>query len=1045
MDSVSFSEPFIRRPVGTTLLAIGLFLVGAVAYRFLPVASMPTVDFPTINVTASRPGADPETMAATVAAPLERRLGEIAGVTELTSRSSLGSTRITAQFDLSRNIDGAARDVQAAINASITDLPSDLPATPTFRKSNPAAIPIMILALTSKTVPPSALYDAADTVIAQRLSQVEGVAEVNVNGAEQPAIRVRVNPIALASMGLNMEDVRTAIASSNGIGPIGGFDGNERAIAIASNDQLRNAPDYDPIVVRAANGAVVRLSAIASIEGGVRNSRAAGWFNGQPSVLLVINKQANSNVIETVDRIYELLPEIKRWISPGIDISVLSDRTQTIRASVHDMQLTLMATIALVMLVVFVFLRRAATTIAAGVTVPLSLAGTCAMMWLAGFSIDNLSLMALAVSVGFVVDDAIVMIENCFRNLEKGMSPFRAAIEGARQIGFTVLSISISLVAAFIPLLFMTGIVGRVFREFSVTLAFAIAVSTAVSLTLTPMICAHFVRKPPSPDATWLDRIVERVTGLMARGYARSLSVVLEHRALTLFVLAAVMTVTVMLYIQTPKGFFPSDDTGLVFGGTQASAEISFPAMYELQQKAEAIVRADPAVANLGSSIGASYFTPSVNRGTMFISLKPLAERGVTTQTVVARLRQKTADIPGLRVYFFPMQDVRVGGRQADSTYQFTLWDTDYQELVRWAPRVFEVIQRVPGLVDVSTDRETGGLQVNVSIDRIAASRLGVRVQDIANALNNAYAQRQVSTLYTQRNQYRVVLEVDPQYQRDPVNLDRIYVSGANNTQVPLAAVTKIQRGLSPLIVNHQGQFPAITISFSLEEGVPIAEATRRVDQAVAELHLPDTLHAEYAGDARAYRMSVGAQPVLIIAALIAVYIVLGVLYESLAHPVTIISTLPSAGLGALLALQIFSSELSLIAFIGIILLIGIVKKNGIMMVDFALEGERKRGLSPERAIFEACLNRFRPIMMTTMAALLGAVPLVIASGPGSELRRPLGITIVGGLLVSQMLTLYTTPVIYLLLDKLHRRLWGAREHREPGTLLRSAPRALRP
>ena len=1045
MDSVSFSEPFIRRPVGTTLLAIGLFLVGAVAYRFLPVASMPTVDFPTINVTASRPGADPETMAATVAAPLERRLGEIAGVTELTSRSSLGSTRITAQFDLSRNIDGAARDVQAAINASITDLPSDLPATPTFRKSNPAAIPIMILALTSKTVPPSALYDAADTVIAQRLSQVEGVAEVNVNGAEQPAIRVRVNPIALASMGLNMEDVRTAIASSNGIGPIGGFDGNERAIAIASNDQLRNAPDYDPIVVRAANGAVVRLSAIASIEGGVRNSRAAGWFNGQPSVLLVINKQANSNVIETVDRIYELLPEIKRWISPGIDISVLSDRTQTIRASVHDMQLTLMATIALVMLVVFVFLRRAATTIAAGVTVPLSLAGTCAMMWLAGFSIDNLSLMALAVSVGFVVDDAIVMIENCFRNLEKGMSPFRAAIEGARQIGFTVLSISISLVAAFIPLLFMTGIVGRVFREFSVTLAFAIAVSTAVSLTLTPMICAHFVRKPPSPDATWLDRIVERVTGLMARGYARSLSVVLEHRALTLFVLAAVMTVTVMLYIQTPKGFFPSDDTGLVFGGTQASAEISFPAMYELQQKAEAIVRADPAVANLGSSIGASYFTPSVNRGTMFISLKPLAERGVTTQTVVARLRQKTADIPGLRVYFFPMQDVRVGGRQADSTYQFTLWDTDYQELVRWAPRVFEVIQRVPGLVDVSTDRETGGLQVNVSIDRIAASRLGVRVQDIANALNNAYAQRQVSTLYTQRNQYRVVLEVDPQYQRDPVNLDRIYVSGANNTQVPLAAVTKIQRGLSPLIVNHQGQFPAITISFSLEEGVPIAEATRRVDQAVAELHLPDTLHAEYAGDARAYRMSVGAQPVLIIAALIAVYIVLGVLYESLAHPVTIISTLPSAGLGALLALQIFSSELSLIAFIGIILLIGIVKKNGIMMVDFALEGERKRGLSPERAIFEACLNRFRPIMMTTMAALLGAVPLVIASGPGSELRRPLGITIVGGLLVSQMLTLYTTPVIYLLLDKLHRRLWGGREHREPGTLLRSAARALRP
>jgi multidrug efflux pump len=1046
MNFAGFSEPFIRRPVGTTLLAIGLFLTGAVAYRFLPVASMPTVDFPTINVTATRPGADPETMAATVAAPLERRLGEIAGVTELTSRSSLGSTRITVQFDLNRNIDGAARDVQAALNAALTDLPGDLQARPTFRKSNPAATPIMILALTSKIVPPSALYDAADTVVAQRLSQVEGVAEVSVNGAEQPAIRVRVNPIALASMGLSMEDVRTAIANSNAAGPIGVFDGNERAITIGTNDQLRTAPDYDPIVVRSANGAVVRLSAVASIEAGVRNSRSAGWFNSQPSVLLVINKQSTSNVIETVQRIYELLPEIKRWISPGIDISVLSDRTQTIRASVWDMQLTLVATIMLVMLVVFLFLRRAAATIAAGVTVPLSLAGTCAAMWLVGFSIDNLSLMALAVSVGFVVDDAIVMIENCFRNLEKGMSPFRAAIEGARQIGFTVLSISISLVAAFIPLLFMTGLIGRVFREFSVTLAFAIAVSTVVSLSVTPMICAHFVRKPPSPDATWLDRLVERILRVMVRSYANSLGVVLNHRALTLLVMAATMAVTVMLYVRTPKGFFPQDDTGLIYGGIQASTEISFQAMYDLQQKAEAIVRADPAVASIGSSIGTSGWSPSVNRGTLFISLKPLAERGgLTTQAVIARLRQKTADIPGLRTYFFAMQDVRVGGRQSDSTYQFTLWDTDYNELLFWAPRVFEKIQTVPGLVDVSTDREQGGLQVNVSIDRIAASRLGVRVQDIANALNNAYSQRQVSTLYTQRNQYRVVLEIDPQYQRDPADLARVYVSGANNTQVPLSAVTTITRGLSPLVVNHQGQFPAITISFGLDENVPIAEATRRVDQAVAELHIPDTLHAEYAGDARAYRLSVGAQPLLIVAALIAVYIVLGVLYESLAHPLTIISTLPSAGLGALVALQIFNTELSLIAFIGIILLIGIVKKNGIMMVDFALEGERKRGLAPDRAIFEACLERFRPIMMTTLAALLGALPLVIATGPGSELRRPLGITIVGGLLVSQMLTLYTTPVIYLVLDKLHRRLWGRRIHREPGELLRSAMRALRP
>jgi hydrophobe/amphiphile efflux-1 (HAE1) family protein len=1046
MGFAGFSEPFIRRPVGTTLLAVGLFLTGVVAYRFLPVASMPTVDFPTINVTATRPGADPETMAATVAAPLERRLGEIAGVSELTSRSSLGNTRITIQFDLTRNIDGAARDVQAAINASLIDLPGDLQSTPTFRKSNPAATPIMILALTSTVVPPSALYDAADTVIAQRLSQVDGVAEVNVSGAEQPALRVRLNPIALASMGLSTEDVRAAIANSNAVGAVGEFDGNERAIAIATNPQLDLKPQYDAIIVRSANGSVVRLSSVASVLPGVRDSRAAGWFNRQPSVILIINKQSTANVIETVDRIHELLPELKRWISPAIDISVVTDRTQTIRASVRDMQLTLVATVILVMLVVFLFLRRTAATVAAGVTVPLSLAGTCGMMWLAGFSIDNLSLMALAVSVGFVVDDAIVMIENCFRNLEKGMSPFRAAIEGARQIGFTVLSISISLVAAFIPLLFMTGLIGRVFREFSVTLAFAIAVSTVVSLSVTPMICAYFVRKPPSPDATWLDRLVERLLRITVRGYARSLAAVLNHRALTLLVMAATMAITVILFVRTPKGFFPLDDTGLIYGGTQASTEISFQAMYDLQQKAEAVVRADPAVASIASSIGSSGWSPSVNRGTLFISLKPLAERGGTsTQIVMARLREKTADIPGLRVFFFAMQDVRVGGRQSDSTYQFTLWDTDYNELVSWAPRVQAAIQKVPGLVDVSTDREQGGLQVNVSIDRTAASRMGVRVQDIANALNNAYAQRQVSTIYTQRNQYRLILEIDPAYQRKPGDLDRIYVAGANDTQVPLAAVTKIVQGLSPLVVNHQGQFPAITISFGLDQNVPIQEATRRVDQAVAELHLPDSLHAEYAGDARAFRQSIGAQPLLIIAALIAVYIVLGVLYESLAHPLTIISTLPSAGLGALVALQVFNTELTLIAFIGIILLIGIVKKNGIMMVDCALEGERARGLPPERAIFEACLERFRPIMMTTLAALLGALPLVIASGPGSELRRPLGITIAGGLIVSQMLTLYTTPVIYLLLDKLHRALWGTRIHREPGGLVRTAARALLP
>jgi hydrophobe/amphiphile efflux-1 (HAE1) family protein len=1041
---MNFSEPFIRRPIGTTLIAVGLFLVGAVAYQLLPVASMPTVDFPTISVSANRPGADPETMAATVAAPLERRLGEIPGVTEMTSRSSLGSTRISVQFDLTRNIDGAARDVQGALNAAVADLPGDLQSTPSFRKSNPAAIPILILALTSKNVAPSAIYDAADTVVAQRLSQVKGVAEVSVNGAEQPSVRVRVNPVALASMGLGMEDVRTAIANANAAGPLGVFEGTDRATTIGINDQLRTAPEYDPIVVRTANGTVVRLSAVASIEPGVRNTLSAGWFNGQPSVLLVITKDSTANVIETVDLVYALLPDIQRYIPTGIDISVLSDRTGTIRASIHDMQLTLGITVILVMMVVLVFLRRLAATIAAGVTVPLALAGTCAAMWAVGFSIDNLSLMALVVSVGFVVDDAIVMIENCFRNLEKGLSPMRAAYEGARQIGFTVVSISISLVAAFIPLLFMGGVVGRVFREFSVTLTFAIVISTAVSLSVTPMICAHFVRAPPSPDATLFDRVIEWVLSRMVRFYARSLGAVIQRRGLMLIVMAATLGLTAYLYNHTPKGYFPRDDTGLIFAGTQASSDVSYQAMYTLQQQAAAIVQSDPAVLGVGSSIGSSGFNSSVNRGSLFISLKPISERGISADAVINRLRPQVANIPGLSVFMFAMQDVRTGARQADSTYQYTLWDPDYQELIHWAPIVLDKLKTVDGLTDVSTDRQPAGLQADVVIDRTAAARLGVRIQDIDSALNDAFGQRQISTLFTQRNQYRVILEIDPQYQRDPTDVSRIYVNGAGGTQVPLSAVTHVMRGLQPLVINHQGQFPAVTLSFNLSEGNTLENATLSVDQAVAELHMPDTVHADFAGDAAAYRSTILAQLLLIGAALTAVYIVLGVLYESLAHPLTIISTLPSAGLGALLALQAFQTELSLIAFIGIILLIGIVKKNGIMMVDFALEGERGRGLSPEQAIFEACLARFRPIMMTTAAALLGALPLVIATGPGSELRRPLGITIVGGLLVSQALTLYTTPVIYLWLDRLHRRLGGKRGPRERGDLIRTAVRAFR-
>jgi hydrophobe/amphiphile efflux-1 (HAE1) family protein len=1022
---MNFSYPFIRRPIGTTLLAVGLFLVGAVAYRFLPVASLPSVDFPTIFITASRPGADPNIMAATVAAPLERRLGEISGVTELTSVSSLGNSRITVQFDLSRSIEGAARDVQAALNAALSDLPGDLPTLPTFRKANPAAAPILILALTSKTMQPSAVYDAADSVIAQRLSQVDGVGDVTVAGSEQPAIRVRVDPARIAAMGVGMEDVRTAIANSNAVGPLGSFDGTRRAVTIGINDQLRTAGEYDPVVVKTVDGTVIRLSAVASIRPSVRNSRSAGWFNNNPSVLLIITKQANANVIDTVDGIYEVLPELRQRVPAGLDISVLADRTQTIRASVRDMQLTLGATVILVMLVVALFLRRTAPTVAAGVTVPLSLAGTCAAMWAAGFSIDNLSLMALAVSIGFVVDDAIVMIENMFRYMERGVSPLRATLKGAQQIGFTVVSISVSLIAAFIPLLFMGGIVGRLFREFSVTLAFAIAVSTVVSLSVTPMICAYFVRSTPSRSASRLDRMVEAVLSRTIRFYDRTLSFVLNHNVLALIAFVATIVLTVGLYIKTPKGYFPQDDTGLIFAGTTASTDVSYEAMVQLQRKAMDIVLADPAVAGLGSSVGASGFNASVNHGRMFISLKPLAERhNDSSLRVVGRLRARLNQIPGLRVFMVPAQDLRTGGRQSDSQYQFTLWSADIKALESWVPKVLDRVRQVPGVVDLTTDREQGGLQANVDIDRAAAARLGVQVQDIDNALNDAFSQRQISTIYTQRNQYRVILEVDRKYQRDPSDLSHIYVEG-NNAQVPLSQVARVTRSIAPLVVNHQGQFPSVTITYNIQPTATIDTVTDGIERAVADMHLPDTIHTDFAGDVQAFKQSAGAQPLLLVAALIAVYIVLGVLYESLAHPLTIISTLPSAGLGALLALQLFNTELTVIAFIGIILLVGIVKKNGIMMVDFALDRERRAGLSPREAIHQACLERFRPILMTTMAAALGALPLVIATGPGSELRRPLGITIIGGLLVSQVLTLYTTPAIYLLLDRLHRRLGG--------------------
>jgi multidrug efflux pump len=1020
---MNISRQFILRPVGTTLLAIGLMLMGMAAYRALPVASLPSIEFPTIRVTANRPGADPETMAATVAAPLERRLGEIAGVTEMSSTNGVGSTGISIQFDLNRKIDGAARDVQAALNAAATDLPSDLPTLPTFRKMNPSASPVLIIALTSDTLSASAIYDAADTVIAPRMTQVEGVADVSVSGADQPAIRVRVNAERLSALGLAIEDVRAAILATSTVQPLGAVDGATIAFSLATNDQLKTAEDFKPLVIRQVNGTPIRLEDVATVEPGSRNTRAMATFNRKPAVLLVITKQPDANVIETVDAVKALIPEIRRWIPAGLEISILSDRTQTIRASVHDMLITLLITIALVMMVVFVFLRRATPTIAAGITVPLSLAGTFALMWACGFSVNNLSLIALAIAVGFVVDDAIVMIENMYRNLETGMKPMQAALAGARQISFTVVSISISLMAAFIPLLFQTGVIGRLLKEFSWTLMFAIIISTVVSLTVTPMICAHFVRAEVKRE-TWFDRLIEGGLSALVRGYVSTLNVALRFKWLTLASLFACMALTVQLYIATPKGYFPQDDTGLIMATTEAAADISFAAMAKLQDKAAAVIMEDPAVEALGGSVGsAGPMSGSMNQGRLFINLKPLRERGgVSTNKVIERMRPKLAKLEGISVFMMGAQDVRVGARQGKASFQYTFWSQDFDELRAALPRITAAMQALPELADVSSDRQAGGLQATVTIDRMMASRLGVKIGDIDTALNNAFAQRQVATIYAARNQYRVILEIDPQFQRDPGDLARIYVPGRDGAQVPLANLIKVERGIAPLVVNHTGPFPAVTVTYNLAPGVNIDTAGKAIKSAIASLGLSRGVNGEPAGDAKAFAQNASNQPLLIGAALIAVYIVLGILYESLTHPLTIISTLPAAGLGALLALQLAGMELSVIALIGIILLIGIVKKNGIMLVDFALDAQRNRGMSAEAAIAEACRERFRPILMTTLASLLGALPLALAEGPGSELRRPLGYTIIGGLIVSQILTLYTTPVVYLMLDRLSRR-----------------------
>lgn len=1028
---MNLSEPFIRRPVGTSLLAAALFIIGTVAYFFLPVASLPAIDFPIISISALRPGADPETMAASVAAPLERRLAGIAGLNELTSTNSLGSTQIIAQFDISRNLDSAARDVQAAINAAIPDLPLDLPMAPTYKKASQSSMPVLVLALTSDSLPTSTIFDATDTIIAQRISQVPGVAETRVTGAEQPAIRIQVDSARLAAMGLGVDAVANALTTANAHSAVGVLAGATQEITISTTDQLSTAQDYRNIVIASRAGAIVKLGDVAKVELGVRNRMSAGWFNGKPAVLIIVTKQPNANVIETVDHIKALMPQMQQWIPAGIKINVLSDRTQTIRASIHDIQFTLAISVLLVMIVVFIFLRKATPVIAAGITVPLSLIGTCAAMWAAGFSIDNLSLMALTISVGFVVDDAIVMIENIESAREQGLNRMSAALQGSKQIAFTVFSISLSLIAVFIPLLFMEGVMGKLLREFSMTLTFAIVISMVVSLTVTPMICAwlpHFKHSKRSR----FDAVIEDSLDYIVNLYTRSLRPVVDHPWMTLIVVLATVAATIQLYRTIPKGNLPQDDIGLINGTTEAAADVSFAEMSRLQRSASDTLLLDPDVADVGSFIGATGLTSSQNQGRLFVALKPASQRKSNSREVIARLRPEFAKIAGLSVFMQPSQDIRNGGRTSKAQYQFTLSDASIEELEEWRGKIVAHLKNLPELADVTSDKELGGLRAAVVIDRNAASRMNVPISSIDAALNSAFGQRQDTIVYTQRNQYRVIFETPISRQRDIRDLAGIYVSAATGAQVPLTALARIERGYMPLVVNHQGVLPAITISYNIAPGATLDAATKAIEKSIEEMNLPAGLHAGFAGDAADFRKVAAGMATLILAALLAVYIILGILYESLIHPLTIISTLPSAGLGALLSLEAFGAEFTVIAFIGILLLIGIVKKNGIMLVDFALQSEREHGLSAHDAALEAARERFRPILMTTLAAIFGALPLAFATGIGAELRRPLGITIIGGLILSQALTLYTTPVIYLLMGKFQRKKKAIKQNTAP-------------